>query len=151
MMNEQAMTGIELRGHTVSKGACTGVALVSQEPISFMGGVDPTSGIIVEAQHPLHGVCVSGLVLIFPYGKGSTVGSYILYEMCFENTAPKAIINLRADPIVAIGAIIGGIPMIDRVTPNPLTVITTGDTVLVDATAGKITLLKRNSGSLAAF
>lgn len=141
------MVTVELRGHTVSRGACTGIALVSQEPISFMGGVDPISGVIVEKGHPLYGVSVRDRVLVFPFGKGSTVGSYILYEMAREKTAPKAIINLRADPIVAIGAIISEIPMIDRVTPDSMQAITTGDIVSLDATAGTITVIKKQNES----
>jgi hypothetical protein len=87
---------------------------VSPAPISFLSGVDPDTGIIVEKGHPLEGKPIAGSVLAFPYGKGSTVGSYILYALSRNGHAPAAIINTEAEPIIATGAIIGNIPMIDR-------------------------------------
>jgi len=102
------------RGRRISKGQGKGPLLVSPAPLSFLSGVDPDSGIIVESGHPLKGECISGKVLVFPFGKGSTVGSYVLYALSRNGHAPAAIINTDAEPIIATGAIIGGIPMIDR-------------------------------------
>jgi len=68
-------------------------------------------------------------VLVFPTGKGSTVGSYSLYRLAKAGLAPAAIINAESEPIVAVGAIIGDIPMVDRVD---ITQIHTGDRVSVD-------------------
>lgn len=102
------------RGRRISKGLGHGLLLVSPAPLSFLSGVDPASGIIVEKGHPLQGESISGKVLAFPFGKGSTVGSYVLYALSRNGHAPAAIINTDAEPIIATGAIIGGIPMIDR-------------------------------------
>jgi len=132
------MKEIILRGHRVAKGKAQGEALVSQSPIAFFGGVNPETGLIVEQGHELEGVSVSSRILIFPVGKGSTGGSYQLYELAYNKKAPKAIINLRADTVVTIGAIISGIPMVDRLEKNPLEVIQTGDLVEVDADQGMI-------------
>jgi len=104
-----------IRGRGISRGTGTGRLLVSPAPISFLSGVDPATGIIVEKGHPKQGACIAGRVLAFPYGKGSTVGSYILYALSRNGHAPAAIINLEAEPIIATGAIIGEIPMIDRI------------------------------------
>lgn len=68
----------------------------------------------MEKGHPLEGNSVAGTVLAFPYGKGSTVGSYVLYALTRNGHAPAAIVNTEAEPIIATGAIIGNIPMIDR-------------------------------------
>jgi len=119
---------IELRGRIIKAGEAEGVALVSPEPIGFLGGVNPETGIVVEPGHPLAGQCVAGRVLIFPTGKGSTVGSYTLYRMAKTGTAPAAIVNAESEAIVAVGAILGDIPMVDRVD---LTQIQTGDWVRV--------------------
>jgi predicted aconitase with swiveling domain len=89
--------------------------LVSLEPVSFLSGVDPMTGTIVEKGHPLQGENIAGRILAFPYGKGSTVGSYVLYALSQNGHAPAAIINAEAEPIIATGAIIGKIPMIDRI------------------------------------
>jgi len=111
--------------------------LVSLEPISFLSGVDPESGIIVEKGHPLQGECITGKVLAFPYGKGSTVGSYVLYALSQNGHAPAAIINAEAEPIIATGAIIGRIPMIDRIE-IPINRLRSGVQVLVNGDTGEM-------------
>jgi uncharacterized protein len=120
------MKRIELCGRVVKAGSAAGPALVSTEPIGFLGGVDPDTGIVVEPGHPLEGQSVAGRVLVFPTGKGSTVGSYTLYRMAKSGSAPAAIVNAESEAIVAVGAIIGGIPMVDRVE---IAQIHTGDFV----------------------
>jgi predicted aconitase with swiveling domain len=119
----------QIRGRTIKDGKGEGVALVSQEPIGFLGGVDPETGIVVERGHPLEGQSISGRVLVFPTGKGSTVGSYTLYRMAMNHLAPAAIVNAQSEAIVAVGAIISDIPMVDQVD---LSQIATGDHVLVE-------------------
>jgi len=103
-----------IRARPIAKGTGTGPLLVSNAPISFLSGVDPESGVVIEHGHPLEGVSIEGTILAFPFGKGSTVGSYVMYALQRNGKAPAAIINQEAEPIVAVGAIIAGIPMIDR-------------------------------------
>jgi predicted aconitase with swiveling domain len=121
-------SSVQFRGRVIKSGTAEGIALVSPEPIGFLGGVDPETGIVVEPGHPLVGECVAGRVLVFPTGKGSTVGSYTLYRMARAGTAPSAIVNAESEAIVAVGAIIGQVPMVDRVD---ITQIETGDRVRV--------------------
>ncbi|MCD4738089.1 MAG: DUF126 domain-containing protein, partial [Anaerolineae bacterium] len=73
--------------------------------------------------------------LVFPTGKGSTVGSYVLYQLAVNGLAPAAIINAESEPIGAVGAIIGGIPMVDRV---PISHIQTGDRVQVSGSSVRV-------------
>ena len=107
-----------MQGRGISRGRGTGELLVSSEPISFLSGVDPETGVVVERGHPLEGQSVTGKVLVFPHGKGSTVGSYVIYALKQNGVAPAAIINQEAEPIIAVGAIIAGIPMVDRLPPE---------------------------------
>ena len=120
---------LELRGRVIMEGRARGVALVSPEPIGFLGGVDVETGIVIEAGHALQGQSVAGRVLVFPTGKGSTVGSYTLYRLARNGVAPAAIINARSEAIVAVGAIMGGIPMVDRID---ISQIASGDVVEVN-------------------
>ncbi|MGQ9600101.1 MAG: DUF126 domain-containing protein [Anaerolineae bacterium] len=120
---------MESRGRVIKEGIAEGIALVSPEPIGFLGGVDPETGVVIEAGHPLHGQCVTGRVLVFPTGKGSTVGSYTLYRMAQTGTAPAAIVNAESEAIVAVGAILGDIPMVDQVDIGQ---IHTGDWVRIE-------------------
>lgn len=118
-------------------GKASGPLLVSPQPISFLSGVDPDSGIIVEKGHPLNGQCINGKVLVFPFGKGSTVGSYVLYALSRNGHAPLAIVNAEAEAIIATGAIISKIPMIDRIDV-PITKLKNGTRVTVDGERGEL-------------
>jgi predicted aconitase with swiveling domain len=136
---------IVLRAHPIAKGKGEGKALVTREPLSFWGGVDVATGTIVDRNHELVGEKIVGRVLVFPTGKGSTAGSFRIYACAKRGTAPSAMINVRADPVVAVGAIISGIPLVDRVEKDPLSIIETGDYVVVDANNGLIKVIKKGS------
>jgi uncharacterized protein len=131
----------KLKAHIVSRGKAQGDALVSTQPISFLGSIDVKTGIVVEKGHELFGMSIKGKVLVFPGGKGSTVGSYSIYQLKKNNAAPLAMINIRTEPIVAVGAIISDIPLVDNVEENPVNVIKNGDKVLVDAILGSVEIL----------
>ena len=132
---------IRLRGRVIKEGKAYGSALVSPEPIGLLGGVDPETGIIVEPGHSLNGQSVAGKVLVFPTGKGSTVGSYVLYRLAFKGLAPAALVNASSEAIVAVGAIISKIPMVDQVD---IMQIQTGDEVTVDGEWVMVQRVARN-------
>ncbi|MCX6673153.1 MAG: DUF126 domain-containing protein [Methanothrix sp.] len=110
---------------------------MTRDAISFLGNVDAKTGIVVDPAHELFGQCIAGKVLIFSGGKGSTVGSYVIYQLKKRDLASVAMINIRSEPIVAVGAIISGIPLVDRVTEEILLVLN-GTLVEVDADNGWI-------------
>lgn len=128
-----------LHGRGISRGIGKGPLLIGPDPISFLSGVDPETGIVLEPGHPLEGKDITGSVLAFEYGKGSTVGSYILYALSRNGHAPAAIINQEAETIIAVGAIMGKIPMIDRIK-IPLTELKSGQTAEVNGTSGTLTV-----------
>jgi len=132
---------MKIRCRAVSKGTAQGKALVSKEPISFLGGIDPRTGTVVEKGHSLEGENIAGKVLIFPKGKGSTVGAYVLYQLKKRGKAPAAIINIKADTTVASGSIIAGIPMVHKPEKNPLE-IKEGSIVIVNANEGYIEVME---------
>jgi predicted aconitase with swiveling domain len=132
-----ALEEVSLRGRVIRSGKAEGKALVSAQPIGFLGGVDPETGIVIEPDHLLEGQSVTGKVLVFPSGKGSTVGSYTLYRMSRAGTAPAAIINSESEAIVAVGAIISNIPMVDQID---IAEIRTGDQVTLDGE--RVTVLR---------
>ncbi len=132
---------LEIKCHRVAPGLARGEALVSKEAISFLGNVDPKSGKVVDPAHELFGQSVAGKVLIFPGGKGSTVGSYVIYQLRKQNLAPVAMINLHSEPIVAVGAIISGIPLVDRL-PQEVLNIKSGTWVEVDADRERVVVLE---------
>lgn len=133
------MQFLTLKGRAIVEGKCRAEAIVSTKPISFLGGVDPADGRIIEKNHDLCGTCIKDKILCFPHGHGSTVGSYVLYSLAKKGLAPAAIINQTADPVVVVGAIIANIPMIDSIDIEQ---IKTGDTVEVDGCKGIAKILK---------
>ncbi len=118
-----------MKGRTISRGKGMGEALTTSQPISFYGGVDPNTGEIIEKGHELQGQIVKGRILVFPNGKGSTVGSYTLYRMKRNSTAPAGMVNRECETIVAVGAIISEIPCVDQID---ISKIKTGDIVSVE-------------------
>ena len=123
---------MQIKCHRVASGKASGPALVTGQAISFLGNVNPETGVVVDPAHELFGERIAGKVLIFPVGKGSTVGSYVIYQLQKRGLAPAAMINLISEPIVAVGAVISGIPLVDRV-PEEVLKIKSGTIVDVDA------------------
>lgn len=130
----------ELRGRGVAKFVGEGEALVSSMGISFFGGVDPRTGVIREKGHDLCGEDVTGKVLVFPKGKGSTVGSYVIYQLKRNGHAPAGIVNRETEAIIATGCILAEIPLVDRLSEDPLAAIRRGDKVLVDGREGRVVI-----------
>jgi phosphomecalonate degydratase small subunit len=116
----------------VSRGKAQGEAMISKEPLSFLGGIDAKTGVVIEKGHPFEGRSIAGKVLFFPKGKGSTVGAYVIYQLKKAGAAPAAIVCEQADAMVASGAIIAGIPMVHRVKSDA-SKITDGTAVIVNA------------------
>jgi predicted aconitase with swiveling domain len=128
---------MEMKGRIIMKGKTQAEALVTSQPISFYGGVDPKTSQILEKGHELQGKLVKGKILVFPTGKGSTVGSYTLYRMKKNDTAPAGIINKDCETVVAVGAIISEIPCVDHID---ISKISTGDLIQIENE--NVTILK---------
>ena len=122
-----------MKGRMISPGKIEGEAIVSTEPIGFYGGIDINTGIVIEKGHMLEGQSVKDKVLVFPNGKGSTVGSYVIYGIAKNKVGPKAIVNKETETIVATGAILAAIPCVDGIDIDQ---INTGDMLMVNADEG---------------
>jgi len=119
-------------------GRARGEALVCRSPLSFLGGIDTSTGKVLDPDCELEGRSVAGSVLCFPFGKGSTVGSYSMYQLRLNRLSPAGIVNESAETIVATGAIISGIPMVDKVD---ISLLMTGDDVRMDADEGVLEIM----------
>ncbi len=128
---------MRLAARRIAPGHAAGLALVSPVPFSFVGGADPATGAVLDAATGFQGERLAGRVLAFPQGKGSTVGSYTIYGLARRGVGPAAIVNERAEAIVATGAILAGTPMVDRVD---LGALANGDLISVDADRGRLEL-----------
>ncbi len=120
-----------LQGRCISNGKARGEVIKLEEPLSFLGGVDGATGDLRVRDGN-----VAGKILVFPRGKGSTVGSYVMYDLMVHGKEPAAVINESAETIVATGAVISSIPMVDMI-PS-VRMFEDGDVVTVDANAGTV-------------
>lgn len=120
-----------LEGRGISAGKVSGEAVKVDERVSFLGDVDPETGKVFNEKD------ISDSIFVFPGGKGSTVGSYVIYQLKKNDTAPKAIINESCETIVASGAIISEIPLIDNID---IDLIEEGDLIELDGEVGKLDL-----------
>lgn len=138
------MKEIILKGRGVANGIAEGEALVTKQNLSFWGGLDPNTGLIIDKRHELFGKCVANKVLVFPYGKGSTTGAIVLLEAVRCGKNPNAIVNLKTEPIIASGAIMARmfykkiIPIVDQTDKDPTEVINTNDYVIVNGDKGLV-------------
>ena len=128
-----------MKGRMISPGKATGEAIVSRSPLGFYGGIDPKTGVVIEKGHELEGKSVKDKILVFPQGKGSTVGSYVIYGLKKNGVAPVAIVNQETETIVATGVILAGIPCVDKID---ISKIKTGDKLKVDADEATVELVK---------
>ncbi|MEM2896887.1 MAG: DUF126 domain-containing protein [Candidatus Bathyarchaeia archaeon] len=132
-----------IRGKSAVKGFAEGEALVSKSRISFTGGVDPETGIVIEKGHELEGKRVTGKILIFPSGKGSVGASTALYSMNKKGILPKAIANVELDPPLVFGALMIKLPLVYDIPKDIFDKIASGDYIKLDANEGKIELIER--------
>jgi predicted aconitase with swiveling domain len=121
-------------------GRVEGEALVSHETISGWGGIDPATGTVIERRHELHGVCFTGKVLVFPGAKGSSGWSGFFQATRLLGTAPLAMVFTVLSTKSALGAVVTRVPTVTDLDADPVTVITTGDRVVVDADRGLVTV-----------
>lgn len=136
---------IKARG--ISEGIGKGEAIILKEPFGFYGNIDPKTGIIIEKGNPLEGMCIKDKVFVFPNGKGSTVGSYVIYGLKKNKVAPSAIINLETETIVATGVILAGIPCVDKPEENVFETLKDSQIVEVDGDKGEIRIFNETPRS----
>lgn len=124
---------MKINGRIISFGNTEGELLISKIPISFFGMVNVKDGTIIDKNNELYGNSIKDKILLFPHGCGSTVGSYSIYQLKMNNVAPKGIINLECETIIAVGSIMSNIPLIDKLEKNPYLYVNNGDIVTINS------------------
>src|SRR3569833_3214021 len=122
-----------LRGRTVVPCVVEGEALVSHETISGCGGIDPATVTIIERRHELHGVCITGKILVFPGAKGSSGWTGFFQSTRLLGTAPLGTIFTVVTTKVALGAVVTRVPAQSDLDRHPLEAINTRDRLRLDA------------------
>jgi predicted aconitase with swiveling domain len=130
-----------LKGRKVNGGIAEGEAIVSKLPFSYLGDLDPRTGIVLPEGHDLRGQRIAGKIFVFPIGKGSTVGPNVAYSAKRLGNTPKAMVCVHAEPVMAMVAIMNDIPMVADFDDNILDMIRSGDRVRVDGDTGIIEVI----------
>lgn len=139
---------VTFSANVIVGGTGSGIAVVTDEPISFWGGLDPDSGEIIDRRHPLTGQNVAGKVLVLPHGRGSCSASGVLLEAIRNGFAPAAIVVSRVDPIIGLGSILGDelyarpIPVL-RLEPDQWASLRSGDYVEIEM-SGRLDVTRAN-------
>jgi predicted aconitase with swiveling domain len=97
---------MKIRSKVLSPGEAKGKILVLSEPLSFWGAFDPRTGIIVDTHHPQRGECLKDRIILMPETRGSGSAPGAIAEAIRRNTAPSAVIMIKADVNLAIGSFI---------------------------------------------
>jgi phosphomecalonate degydratase small subunit len=121
----------------IVRGRTKGTLLVSKKPINFLGGIDKKTGLVRDKNHDLFGKNLTNMVLVFPFGVGSSVGAYTIYSLKYNKCAPLAMICLKADITTASGCAISNIPLVVA-QKQDYELLRDGQQVLLDAISGKI-------------
>ena len=143
-MSQSSTHTFTLKGRMVVPGIVEAQALVTRDPISGWGGVDPRTGTVVETRHELVGQSFAGKVLVFPGAKGSSGWSAQFHVARLMGTAPAAWLFNQMSTKIALGAVVSHAPAMTDFDQDPLALIRTGDWVRVDADAGIVTITRAN-------
>jgi predicted aconitase with swiveling domain len=135
---------IVLECHKGIGATVQGTALVAKDNLSARYDLDRLRGIFSRPAHKLHGQSYVGVVLVLVTAKGGVASAWMLREMTERGMAPKAIVFDRANTILAQGAAFAGLTMVDRFAAgNPTELIRSGDELLIEPAAGRVTILNR--------
>ncbi len=96
----------DLFARSILPGIAAGQVIAAGEALSFWGGVDPATGKVIDVHHPLHGVTITGGVLMMPSSRGSCTGSGVLLDLALTGRAPAALIFSEAEDVLTLGALI---------------------------------------------
>ena len=126
------------------KGTARGKALLSEKAFTFAHGVDPSSGDVMDVRSDIRGSNVKGVVLFYPFGKGSTTASSWFLETVRNGNHPAAIVTEGVDLSAVIGSAMAGIiygkkvPVVSGVPRSAYMSIKQGEEVSVDGDSGEV-------------
>lgn len=128
---------------TLVTGVGTGSVLATSQTISFWGGVETSTGKIIDPRHELFEQSIAGTILTFPFGKGSAAAPMVLLELVKQGTHPAAIVNVENDPLLVAGLVISkhfygqSIPVV-LISQNHFELLQTGQIITVDGAMGEL-------------
>ncbi|MEM9203113.1 MAG: DUF126 domain-containing protein [Actinomycetota bacterium] len=95
-----------ISGRLLHPGHAVAPVLRLDEPVSFWGGVDPVTGIIIDRAHPQAGTSMAGAIVAMPGSRGSSGTPGVLGEALRRGTGPAALIVAKGDANLVAGALV---------------------------------------------
>ena len=132
------MSEHRFKGHIGVGPMVRGPALVAGDDFSARYDLDRLSGVFSRPAHALHGQSYVGCVLVLNTAKGGVATSWMLYEMKSRDMCPAALLLNTANPVIAQGAALADMALVDRFDVDITEVIQTGDDVHVDPAEGLV-------------
>ncbi len=129
-----------MHASSILGGTADGPIIVTAEPLSFWGGVSPSTGTVIDVHHPLHGACLTGAILMMPSSRGSCTGSGVLLDMVLTGRAPAALVFCEAEDVLTLGALIAAemfgksLPVL-RLAPESFAALSCAKTARITATS----------------
>ena len=121
----------------IVKGKARGIIMKCVNPINFLVAVEKKTGVILDKSHELYQKSIKNSILVFPHGIGSSVGAYTIYSLKSNNSAPSAMVCLKADLTVASGCALANIPFV-LVSQEEFDSLQQGNEATLDTESGKI-------------
>jgi len=132
----------QLKCHKGIGPVVEGVALVASDNFSARYDLDRIKGVFSRPQHALAGQSYDGKILVLNTAKGGVASAWMLHEMKSRGITPRAILFNAANTILAQGAALADLAMVDRFEGGDVTtLIKTGDRLRVEPELGLVTIL----------
>ena len=136
---------IQLRCHKGIGPSVTGTALVAADNFSARYDLDRSKGVFSRPSHELAGLSYVGRILVLDTTKGGVATAWMLHDMAARGIVPRGLIFNRVNPILAQGAALGGVALVDRFAGDVTQIFRTGDELRVDPSAGRVEILNRDT------
>lgn len=136
-MNAQCLQGPPGCGPAVE-----GIAIVSRQGFNARYDLDRERGVFSRPGHDLLGASPAGLIYVFSTPKGGIATSWALLDLKERGLAPIGLVCRRANPVVVQGAVLAGLPLLDRLDADPVEVLRSGDRVRLDPARGTLHILQ---------
>lgn len=120
-----------------------GIAIVSAHGFNARYDMDRERGVFSRPEHDLYGQSPAGKIFVFTTPKGGIATSWALLDLKTRGLAPLALVCRRLNPVVAQGAVLADIAVVDRLDDDPVTVLRTGDRIRIDPAAGRLDVIER--------
>ncbi|KAJ0419141.1 hypothetical protein BJY00DRAFT_286373 [Aspergillus carlsbadensis] len=151
MTSDPSRTASTFHGTAYINGHATGPLLASSSALSFWGGVNPSTGEIVDRHHELSARYLQHSVLAIPGGRGSCSASAVVLELLRNGKGPNAIIFEQREDILTLGVMVAeeifglSIPIV-RLCPSDFRqVLRFGGGACVVVSGGCVTISNKGS------